>query len=363
MKIVFITTSSINGGAQKHMRDMFLKLSQRENEVHLIAPEGWLTTELNQYADNVHYIRGSISEYRKVTNLISIIAPDIINTFILSGGILGYLAWCHKKKGKIFITVNNPILYDGIKPANRILYPFLYRYMAQRANAFLVKSEKVGIEVKRTIKDKKPVFSIKNGIDFSVYDRNSVGLELREKLKVPEDAILVTTTGALEERKGQRYLIDAVVKLRKDKKSVYCWIAGGGSLQETLEKYIEENDADEYIKLIGNRKDIPEVLRASDVYVLPSLHEGLPNSLMEAMAMGLPCIATDVGGVRELIDDQQSGVIVHPKDSIAIYHSILQLIERPEYKISLGEKAYKKIKESYSIDKAVEELEAIYYQY
>lgn len=363
MRIVFITTTSINGGAQKHMRDMFLELSKKDNQMYLIAPKGWLVDELKDYENNIFLIDGKLSENKKVAQMLDEIKPDVINTFLLSGGMLGYTAWKRKKEGKIFITVNNPVIYDGIKLPNKILYPMFYRYMAKGANAFLVKSDKVREEVELTIRHKKPVLSIKNGIDFRVYDKEIDGAKLRESLGVPKDSVLITTTGALEERKGQRYLIDAVVSLKKEYDKLFCWIAGGGSLLEELQKYISEKSANDYIKLIGNRKDIPEVLAATDIYVLPSLHEGLPNSLMEAMAMGLACVATDVGGVRELIIDDGMGIVINAKNSDEIEEALKKLLGNGSLADGMADKAYERIRSTYSIDVVSDELEKIYIGY
>lgn len=363
MKIVFITTSSINGGAQKHMRDMFLEFYKKGHQIYLIAPRGWLTDELAEYESKIFHIDGKLIEYQKVAKMLAKIQPNIINTFLLSGGMLGYMAWKKKKIGKIFVTVNNSVIYEGIKPINRALYPMFYRYMSKGVQAFLVKSDKVRDEVETIICSRKPVLSIKNGIDFNVYNKNIEGIEFRKAMNIPADAIVITTTGALEGHKGQRYLIDAVISLHQEYDKVYCWIAGGGSLHDELETYIQGNFADEYIKLIGNRKDVPNVLAASDVYVLPSLHEGLPNSLMEAMAMGLACVATNVGGVKELISQDELGIVVEAKDCNAIYGAIKKILKNKEYAKRIGDNAYKKIKNCYGIDVVSEELENIYIWY
>ena len=101
-------------------------------------------------------------------------------------------------------------------------------------------------------------------------------------------------------------------------------------------------------------------LEQSDIFVLPSLWEGMPVALMEAMACGLPCIASDVGGVGELIDNNISGILVKPKDIDALYESMLRLISSPDERAKLGEGARKKISNCYSKKNMINQLEQIY---
>ena len=123
---------------------------------------------------------------------------------------------------------------------------------------------------------------------------------------------------------------------------------------------MKENSADAYIHFLGRRSDINVILANSDIFVLPSLHEGLPNALMEAMAMGLPCVATDVGGVRQLIDDQQSGVVVEIKNSKALYEAMSDFLQTPMLRVRYGESANKKIEQQFRQDCVTKELLEIY---
>ncbi|KAF1086091.1 Alpha-D-kanosaminyltransferase [Sporotomaculum syntrophicum] len=362
MKIVFIISNSMQGGAQKHLRDMFRTLLGLGHDIYLIAPRGWLVDELKDTPDRLFITGLSCFTTGRVRNMLDEIQPDIVNTFILSGGIYGYLAWKKKKYGHIFITVNNPIIYDGIKPINRFLYPRFYRWLARGCSGFLVKSDKVRDEVRQVIRNRVPTMSVINGIDFTIFDRKQTYPDLRYEWNIPRDGFIVSSVGALEVRKGHCYLIEAIARLAAEHQNIYCCLVGSGSEEANLRANVARLGVGDRVLLLGNRADINAVLSNSDAFVLPSLHEGLPNALLEAMAMGLPCVATDVGGVRELLPDAGLGSVVPPRSAEAIYRELNRYLADPELRRSTGERACEKIKAEYSLKAATENLLSVYRQ-
>lgn len=361
-KIVFVTSSAINGGAQKHIREMFVSMTDNGHEVFLVCPEGWLAEELNTYKRHIYTFVGYREGVGALSMLIDKEKPDITNTFILSGGVLGAIAWRKKRYGKLFVTVNNPVIYDGISCLRKIVYPRLYRWLCKYVSAFLVKSDAVGDEVSGTIRYKKPVISIKNGVDFRVFDKDAKYPDLRTQLGIPKEGIVITNVAVLNERKGQRHLIEAMAVLRR-KYLAYAMIAGDGPIRKDLEDCAKQNRVDDIVHFLGRRKDVNSVLANSDIFVLSSYHEGLPNSLMEAMAMGLACVATDVGGVRQLIESQYDGIIIQPKSSEGIVNAVDWLIEHPRLMCEYGERAHKKMVGAYGQEAVTKELEEIYDKY
>ena len=359
MKMLFITSSSINGGAQKHIREMFKSLSGLGHDLYLIAPSGWLTEELSAYEDKVIRMNLGLNTVYNLTDEIKKIKPDITNTFILSGGVFGTLAWRKKKYGELFVTVNNPVIYPGISTIGRILYPCLYRWMSRYASAFLVKSDMVRDEVATVIQHKTPVISIKNGIDFSIFDKDKEYQDIRYGLGIKEDDIVITNVAALDNRKGQEYLIVAAIELRKVY-PIHVLLVGEGNDGERLKNIVKEKMADGYIHFLGRRSDINCILANSNIFVLSSIHEGLPNSLMEAMAMGLPCVATDVGGVRQLIDSADKGIVVRSESSDEIANAIEKVLANKELSMRMSQNAYQKMYEEYSQAVATRQLLSIY---
>jgi glycosyltransferase involved in cell wall biosynthesis len=362
MKILFITSSSINGGAQKHIREMYKSLSELGHDMYLIAPSGWLTDELEAFGNKVIQINVGPKTIPDIEKMMAQIKPDITNTFILSGGVFGVAAWKKLKYGKIFVTVNNPVIYPGISLTGRILYPRMYRWMSKYASAFLVKADKVRDEVAAVIKNKKPVISIKNGIDFSIFDKSKEYPDIRADFGIARKDIVVTNVAALDARKGQEYLIRAAMKLRK-LYPIHLLLVGQGADETRLKEKVSANGADGYIHFLGRRSDINIILANSDIFVLSSLYEGLPNALMEAMAMGLPCVATDVGGVRQLIDNQNNGLVINAESDDDIRVAIEWLISNREKSKMYGLSAWEKMQEQYTQDKVAQELTSTYNGY
>lgn len=359
-KILFITSSSINGGAQKHIRDMFIALTKKGLQLYLVAPSGWLTDELSLYQEKIFIMDASLKNVKRLCSIMDEIKPDIVNTFILSGGCFGYLAWLKRRYGKIFVTVNNPIQYDGISKLNSNIYPQLYKWMSKGCCSFLTKSKTLENEVATIIGNKHKVMSIRNGIDFSVFDKDGEYTDIKEELGIPSDAIIITNVAVLDKRKGQCYLIDAAKKLVEQYDRIYFLIVGDGEEKAALNTQIEDLQLNERVLLLGKRRDINRILSFTDVFVLSSLHEGLPNALMEAMSMGLPCIATDVGGVRELISDKLQGIVIKTKSASEIEKGVVKLLSSKLLREKIGAAAYEKMKKYYELGAVADELRVIY---
>lgn len=184
---------------------------------------------------------------------------------------------------------------------------------------------------------------IHNGVDFdqlrpSEY-RRVVGLPE----KAPED-VFVTYVGRLESIKGYDVLLEAAQRITGSRPNVHFVLVGNVEGKTTLvERYRSSR-----IHFLGHRTDVHEILRRTDVFVLPSFAEGLPNSLMEAMAVGLACVATAVGGVPSLISDRVHGLLVPPRNADALVQAILELVRDPALRTRLGLKAKERIATDYN---------------
>lgn len=156
--------------------------------------------------------------------------------------------------------------------------------------------------------------------------------------------ILVVYTGRIEKDKGLNYLVSAFEKMPSHIKLI---LVGDGSFVNILKEQAELCNSSN-IFFLGSRKDIPEILFACDIFAFPSLHENLPNSIVEACTVGLPVIATDVGGNGEVIEDGYNGFIIPVRDSELIRQSIIKLASDRSLRIRMGENGKRKIKEEFS---------------
>jgi len=177
--------------------------------------------------------------------------------------------------------------------------------------------------------------------------------DARGALGISEREFVISAVGALEARKGHRYLIEAVGSLGATMKSVNveCLIVGQGSIREALQREIAVVRGIEHIRLLGRVDDPREVLRASDVFAMPSVKEGLGVAALEAMASALPVIASDVGGLHEVIENERSGILVPPSDAGKIASAVEKLAQSAELRAQMGAAARARVVENYSMEK------------
>jgi glycosyltransferase involved in cell wall biosynthesis len=137
-------------------------------------------------------------------------------------------------------------------------------------------------------------------------------------------------------------------------------VAGNGSHQDTLLGEAKKSGVSDRVIFPGMRRDVPRLLIASDVFVLPTLTEALPTVLAEAMAAKLPMIASRVGGVPEMITDGQNGCLVEPEDVGGLVQACIDLLGNPEKRASMGSESWKIVNKNFNIEKQVDQLEALY---
>jgi glycosyltransferase involved in cell wall biosynthesis len=188
------------------------------------------------------------------------------------------------------------------------------------------------------------------------------GPDVRPELGVPAGVPLVGAVGRLFPEKGYDDLMRAVAVLRDRGRELRCVVVGDGreAHEEVLRALIPELGIEREMSLAGRRSDIPDVIRAFDVAVLPSKREGSPLAMLEYMAAGAPIVATSVGGVPELITDGESGLLVPPDDPAALADAIDRLLGDRELAQRLGRAAKARQRAQYDLDVVVHRLEQMY---
>jgi len=182
---------------------------------------------------------------------------------------------------------------------------------------------------------------------------------LRRELPGDGDQLLVAV-GRLTEQKDYANLLRAVVELGRPPRSIRLVVVGEGEQREALEAMITRLDLTERVFLVGNRPDVPAVLDAADVFVLSSAWEGLPLVLLEAMAVGAPIVATDVGDVGGVVDD--TAVVVAPGDHQALAGAIAALLADPTHAARLGASARQRVRDRHNSEAWVAQLREVYEQ-
>jgi sugar transferase (PEP-CTERM/EpsH1 system associated) len=165
------------------------------------------------------------------------------------------------------------------------------------------------------------VVTIPNGVDLARF--GALGRpEARRRLGIPVDRVVVGTVGRLDPVKDQAGLVEAFARLRAKRPDALLVIVGDGPCRALLTGLIARRGLQDHALVLGERRDIPEILAALDVFVLPSIAEGMSNTVLEAMSTGLPVVATRVGGNPELVEDGLTGRLVSPLDPAALAAAI-----------------------------------------
>jgi len=189
--------------------------------------------------------------------------------------------------------------------------------------------------------DDERVMTIPNGIDVESFSENQDISYLLDEFELGKDEKVIGSIGRLTEVKGMKYLLEAFKKVLVRVPESRLFIVGEGELRGDLEELAETLQIRGKVVFTGIREDIPALLNLFDLFALPSLWEGQPLTIIEAMAAGKPVVATDVGGSSEILNSGEYGILVPPADSDALARSILKMLEEREFAQKFGNDARK----------------------
>ncbi len=207
------------------------------------------------------------------------------------------------------------------------------------------------------------IVTIPNGVDVGKFNGSFSGEHIRNELRVNPKDFIIGTVGRLTPAKAYNVLIDAFEIVHKEIQNSILLFVGDGELKADLERYAVKKDMENHVRFLGARSDIPELLSVFDTFVLSSDREGLPVALLEAMAAGVPVIATAVGGIPEVINDGWNGYLVPPGSADRLADKIMELLRNEEDRRYISKNAYMTIKENYTIEKTTQRIEKIYKQF
>jgi L-malate glycosyltransferase len=167
----------------------------------------------------------------------------------------------------------------------------------------------------------------------------------------PTGTRVVGTVGHLAGHKGHRYLLEATRELLQAEPDVRVAIVGDGALRHELEGQAVTLGIAEQVHFAGFRRDVPALIRGFEIFVFSSLHEGTPNSVLEAMALGKPVVATRAGGTEEVVQDGVTGLLVSPRDPAALAHALLYLLRHPEQGKMFGRAGRQRVEEYFTVER------------
>ena len=228
------------------------------------------------------------------------------------------------------------------------IYTIIDKLLLNRFNKIIAISAEVEREILNMGIPSKKIILIDNGIDIGRFEKKFDLEKTRKQFGIPSHGKVICTVGRLSSEKGHATLIEAASKVIKNYPLAYFVMAGDGVLKNDLMNKTKKLNIGDHFIFMGMVNDIPALLSVSDIFVLPSLTEGLPMALLEAMAAKKPVIASRVGSIPEVLTHNESGLLVPPANSQELENSILDLLNNKQKADELAENGYRTIVNRYS---------------
>jgi glycosyltransferase involved in cell wall biosynthesis len=277
-----------------------------------------------------------LNSYNSLKKLIEYNNYDIVHCQSPIGGVLARLASKKNRENKttVIYTAHGFHFYKGAPVRNWMIYYPIEKIMSKYTDILItINKEDYNIANKLLCKNIKYINGI--GIDTSrensLIDRSTK----RQELGIKNDAILLTSVGELSDRKNHRVILNALSRI--DNENIIYMICGTGSLEDELKKLVVELGLVGRVVFAGYRTDIHEILNVSDCFVFPSVQEGLPVALMEAMAVGLPVICSKIRGNTDLVVENKGGYLVKYDDINAYVKAIEDICLNDNIRVNFGE--------------------------
>lgn len=336
---------------------IFIYLTSHGVEKNLIEEAGYEVF----YLSNIEFIKAF--RFSILFRLVKILKENNID-----------ILHCHRHKSSFYgalagMLAKTPVVLSHVHGLSRT------RNLGRRVvNFFLFKRFNRIIGCAKSVRDdvlkdnpsvaQEKVIALENSVDFECFaDVPITKIEAKNKLAdVPVDAFVYGTVARFGPYKGHSFLIKAFEKVRKQVPSARLILAGDGPLKEKIQEQAAKAGLDDSVHFLGRRDDIPKLLRAMDTFVLPSIgSEGMPLVILEAMAAGVPCIASSLSGIPEVINSSDVGLLVPPTDENALAEAMITLANTPKQKLKdLIEKARERVRTIFNHDVVKKKLENTY---
>ena len=341
IKILYVITSLGLGGAEKLLLSHLERLDKKKYEFYVctlrVKPND-LAQSISKYAELINLNvknRFDPSIIFHLRKLIKKIQPDIVHTHLFQARIYTSMAQLFTNRP---ISVTHKHNSVNLKKHNIFILLEIWSLIFYDRIIAISQSVKKSLLLYEFV-SKKKVYVLSNCIDYQLFENNSK----LEKLSTKEN-ITIGTVCRLEPQKGIRYLLLAMKTILIKFPNVKLEIVGTGSLLNELQNLADELGISNSIKFLGKFADVIPFYRRMDIFVLPSLYEGFGIVILEAMAMGIPIVATNVDGIKEVVINGESGLLIPPKNPEAIAIAVKHLIDNPQFTerlISEGKKRAK----------------------
>ena len=369
-RIIFFGSQITTGGAQRVLLDQAQWFQKNGYEVHAVffydkdgllpqwsAQYPFPITALSVYRRGAGLLKnfsGLLCGFIRLIRLMKHEKPDCIETFTHDADLMGIpAAWVSGIKKRIGAHHGQ---FAGMSEFTRRLHTSVIN--SKLATKLVCVSERAKRQALEEGIHADKIEVIFNGVR-PVESDPVVRAETRAELGLNSDDILILNVGRLTPEKAQLHLVSAAARLA-DHTNYRYFIAGEGPCRTALEQQIFDNGLQERFTLLGNRSDVNRLLNAADLFVLYSDTEGMPVSLMEAMSAGLPCIASSLEGIAQLIPDAQYGTLIPAGDPELLAETIRRTLNNPRQCTEQSKAAAQRIRSQFTIDASCRRYEALF---
>jgi glycosyltransferase involved in cell wall biosynthesis len=352
------------GGGESHLLSLVENLDRSRFEPTVLSfTDGPMIKALNAMNVNNHVIHTEkpfdISKWQKVKQFISSQKVDLVHAHGTRAN--SNILWAAKKLGiPVVYTVHGWSFHPDQHPFVKRVRIMGEKYLTSKSNINISVSASNQQSGKKYIKSFRSVV-INNGIDQKKFNPSTTYKNIRADLNIPADKILILFIARFTSHKQPLALIHAFEQALKKNPALHLLMVGDGDQKQEAIELVQKKSLDTYITLQPFRQDVPAVLASADIFVLPSLWEGLPIGLLEAMAMGKAIIASNVDGTSEIIKNEQNGLLVETENLVPNLSNALISLSGDESKRSrFGKKAIETIQKKYSATEMTRQIEQIY---
>ena len=360
-RVVYLSHTLWIGGAEEMVLNLVRHLPQDRFEpmVCCIGEPGPIGEEIAAAGTRVTALHADPGlrhplDLLKICRFLREARPDIVHTFLLTASLYGRLAAILARVPIIIGTEVN--MYRDKRPhhilAERLLVAGTDRVVtsAESVKAYYVRQ--VGVDPKR-------VGVIHNAVNFGRLETSASPAEIKGRIGLAPRALVAGVIARLTDQKGHAYLFDAIARVPSlDRLQVI--IIGDGPLRSALEADAAARGIANRVHFLGARRDLGDLVSVMDLFVLPSLWEGLPLSLVLAMGAGLPVVATAVGGIPEVVTDSVTGLLVPPADADSLGRALARVVADPGERARLGWNAREFVLPRFGVDVYVRTVVGLY---
>ena len=363
-KVLFVAT--ITRTIKTFLIPYLKTFKEQGYEVH-VASNGEEEIEYCDKHYNILFARnplkvGNIKAYKDLKKIINDNDYEIIHCHTPVAGVLTRLASrkARKNGSKVFYTAHGFHFYKGAPKLNWIIYYPIEKICARWTDCLITINSEDFERAKRKFKKCKRIEFVHGvGMNTARFEKELTAEEktdFRKSLGIKEEDIVFSYVAELNKNKNQIVLINTIKELKKEKDNIKLLLVGDGPLHNYYQEMIEKDCLQYNVMLLGKRTDINEILSITDIYLASSLREGLPVNIMEAMYKGLPIIATDNRGHRELVDDNKNGYIIYNVNDMK--DKIYKIIQ-DNAKYSFGKNGCNKVN-IFLINNVLNEMKLVY---